>query len=316
MKKLPPEDLDLGFSEFLGERKEEIKQDEDSLEDLFNLGKYRELSKIAEAAFDSSDEAVLWWIRAQIKLNEVPLSILSAPFERVEKNPDPKLESLIKITAEELGLLAKPEESKEVVLEEVVKDEPTKKTSAFPVLVLLVLIAILCVTGFYFFYSSSPGFWSVGFSNPNPRLLKSELPRATVDPLDLVLSQIDSAPTQTTAKPPKEVALPKPTLNMTSPVLPTRAPTVPSLQGQREVLVDTVVLDRPSIKGEVIARLTQGAIVEVLGEAGTFYRIRSKMGADGFVIKQDVGAVTNLKKTESSGPVSPFSREAFGDRRD
>jgi hypothetical protein len=103
---------------------------------------------------------------------------------------------------------------------------------------------------------------------------------------------------------------------MTSPVLPTRAPTVPSLQGQREVLVDTVVLDRPSIKGEVIARLTQGAIVEVLGEAGTFYRIRSKMGADGFVIKQDVGAVTNLKKTESSGPVSPFSREAFGDRRD
>lgn len=313
MKKLPPEDLDLGFSEFLGERKEEIKQEGEGLEDLFNSGKYRELSKIAEANFDSSDEAVLWWIRAQIKLNEVPLSILSAPFERVEKNPNTNLEALIKITAEELDLLAKPEESKEVVLEEVVKDPPTKKTSVLPV---LVLIAILCAAGVYFFYSSSPGFWSVGFSNPNPKLLKSELPRATVDPLDLVLSQIDLAPTQTTVEIPKEVVLPKPTLNMTSPVLPTRAPTVPSLQGQREVLVDTVVLDRPSIKGEVIARLTQGAIVEVLGEAGTFYRVRSKMGADGFVIKQDVGAVTSLKKPEFSGPVSPFSREAFGDRRD
>lgn len=308
MKKLPPEDLDLGFSEFLGERiekkPEEIKTDP-SLKELFEAGEYRELSKLAEKNFDSSSESVLWWIRAQIKLNEVPLSILSAPFERVEKDPNPELDWLIKITAEELKLLSEPPPATPV--EEEVKLEPNNKKKKYSWI--WILIGLLLPIGYYL-YPSRKGNWSSDLQLPLPVFLPSEQQRITVDPLDLVLSQIEAVPTlaQTLA----EASLaPKPTINMKGPTLPTREPVI---SGQREVLVDTVVLDRPSIKGDIIARLAQGALVEVLGEAGPFYRIRSKLGSDGFVIKQDIGSILP-RKTPDSSPVSPFSRDAFGDRK-
>lgn len=306
MKKLPPEDLDLGFSEFLGERIEKKPEEvEHSLEDLFKAGEYRELSKRAEKNFDSSSEAVLWWIRAQIKLNEVPLSILSAPFERVEKDPDPSLDSLIKITAEELKLLTEVEAPKETPAPIVQK----RKFNGIWILI-LILAGFIC----YYFYPAKLGVWSQGFSLPKPELmLEEQTERVTVDPLNLVLSQIELAPTPKAAEVPAP-APPKPTLNMKGPSLPARET---ALTGQREILVDTVVLDRPSIKGEVIARLSQGALVEILGEAGPFFRIRSKLGSDGFVIKQDVGSsVPAPSKPRDSGPISPFSREAVGDRRD
>ncbi|GEM_PF-4250509 len=309
MKKLPPEDLDLGFSEFLGERiekkSEEIKA-EPSLKELFEAGEYREVSKRAERNFDSSSEAVLWWIRAQIKLNEVPLSILSAPFERVEKDPDPSLDQLIKITAEELKLLTEVEAPKDIPLPIVQK----RKFSS----IWIVSIVLIGVFSYYHLYSQEPGLWSQSFSPPKPKLvLEESVQRVTVDPLDLVLSQIELAPTPKLVESPVQ-SLPKPTLDMKGPTLPTREP---ALTGQREILVDTVVLDRPSIKGEVIARLSQGALVEILGEAGPFFRIRSKLGSDGFVIKQDVGSsVAAPPKPRDPAPISPFSREAVGDRRD
>ncbi len=83
-----------------------------------------------------------------------------------------------------------------------------------------------------------------------------------------------------------------------------------------EVIVSTPVLSSPRIDATEVGFLEVGAIVKVIGESGSFYRISSKDGRDGYILKQDVIQITKvITPTPNDSPVSPFSPEAVDPRR-
>ncbi|MCS6961437.1 MAG: SH3 domain-containing protein [Deltaproteobacteria bacterium] len=86
---------------------------------------------------------------------------------------------------------------------------------------------------------------------------------------------------------------------------------------EAEIIVNTPVLSSPSLEGEEVGYLMVGAIVLVVGESGSFYRISSKAGNDGYILKQDVGKkMTERQSTPNQDePISPFSYEAVNPNR-
>lgn len=91
----------------------------------------------------------------------------------------------------------------------------------------------------------------------------------------------------------------------------------PKYPFEAEVVVSTPVLSSPSLDGVEVGFLEAGAIALVVGESGSFYRISSRDGRDGFILKQDVSQANPKKERhrDPNEPVSPFSREAVDPNR-
>lgn len=95
MKKLPPQSLDLGLGELIGEKsndsylQDHVTQESNvadeknsELSGLFSRGEYGKVIAQTESKFSTDPEAAIYWIRSQAALGAVPLSILIAPFEK------------------------------------------------------------------------------------------------------------------------------------------------------------------------------------------------------------------------------------------
>jgi hypothetical protein len=67
----------------------------------------------------------------------------------------------------------------------------------------------------------------------------------------------------------------------------------------KSVLVQTNVLDSPSYRARIIAKLREGDKVSVEARIGSWVRIRSKRGKTGYVFAQDVGELEDFR---SPGP--------------
>lgn len=91
----------------------------------------------------------------------------------------------------------------------------------------------------------------------------------------------------------------------------------PKYPFEAEVVVSTPVLSSPSLDGVEVGFLEAGAIALVVGESGSFYRISSRDGRDGYILKQDVAQANPRKERhrDPNEPVSPFSREAVDPNR-
>lgn len=90
----------------------------------------------------------------------------------------------------------------------------------------------------------------------------------------------------------QQARLPEPSLDLQPKPVPSAGyPEVDGvLRGEvKSVLVTTNVLDSPSYRARIIAKLREGDKVSVEARAGRWVRIRSKRGKTGYVFAQDVG---------------------------
>jgi len=150
---------------------------------------------------------------------------------------------------------------------------------------------------------------------PQASFLKKE----TLSPLDAVLIDAVASPSQQT---PLTHAKPKPTLNTDHPVWEEKVlkdfnESTISFPFEGEALVSTPVLASPSLTATIVGYVDAGGLVLVVGEAGNFYRISSKSGRDGYILKQDCKRLP-AKKSEfvsTEREISPFSPEAVSPYR-
>ena len=150
---------------------------------------------------------------------------------------------------------------------------------------------------------------------PQASFLKKE----TLSPLDAVLIDAVANPSQQT---PLTQAEPKPTLNTDSPVWREKVAkdfdeSAISFPFEGEALVSTPVLASPSLTSTIVGYVNAGGLVLVVGEAGNFYRISSKSGRDGYILKQDCKRLPANKSESVSKEkeISPFSPEAVSPYR-
>lgn len=99
---------------------------------------------------------------------------------------------------------------------------------------------------------------------------------------------------------PQEARLPDPTYGHQP--KPSLSPQHPEIGGVvlgevKSVLVSTNVLDSPSYRARIIAKLREGDKVSVEARVGRWVRIRSKRGKTGYIFAQDIGELEDFRSS-------------------